>query len=180
MIKKILDFLFFFSIQKTLQSSWITGQNAWRYFFNILREKIAFFPCQMIVWIKTRFFPGHSMSTFCGFFSASHDDKDIHQILAHMLFFTWKHTKFTKFQNLLVINYLHVFFALAIWFLLKQFLSTITKTYCSALMPFFVISIISIRRYRTWYFLYRVFCEFQWKKFCLFIIHRRKNIWDAK
>ena len=74
---------FFFSVQKTLQSSWITGQNAWRYFFNILREKIAFFPCQMIVWIKTRFFPGHSMSTFCGFFSAFHDDKDIHQILAH-------------------------------------------------------------------------------------------------
>ena len=72
------------------------------------------------------------------------------------------------------------FFALAIWFLLKQYLSTITKTCCSALMPFFVISIISIRRYCTWYFLYRVFCEFQWKKFCLFIIHRRKNIWDVK
>ena len=139
--------MFYFSIQKTLQSSWITGQNAWRYFFNILREKIAFFPCQMIVWIKTRFFPGHSMSTFCGFFSASHDDKDIHQILAHMRFFTWKHTKFANFQNLLVINCLHAFFALAIWFLLKQFLSTITKTCCSALMPFFVISIISIHRY---------------------------------
>ena len=102
-MKKFSYFLFF-SIQKTLQFSWITGQNAWRYFFNILREKIAFFPCQMIVWIKTRFFPGHSMSTFCGFFSASHDDKDIHQILAHMLFFTWKHTKFAIFQNLLVIN----------------------------------------------------------------------------
>ena len=42
------------------------------------------------------------------------------------------------------------FFAIAIWFLLKQFLSTITKTCCSALMPFFVISIISIRRYRTY------------------------------
>ena len=141
MIQKKFWILFFFSIQKTLQSSWITGQNAWRYFFNILREKIAFFPCQ-IVWIKTRFFPGHSMSTFCGFFSASHDDKDIHQILAHMLFFTWKHTKFANFKNLLVINCLHAFCTCYL-ISLEKFLSTITKTCCSALMPFFVISIIS-------------------------------------
>ena len=73
------------------------------------------------------------------------------------------------------------FFAIAIWFLLKQFLSTITKTCCSALMPFFVISIISIRRYRT-YLVFSLPCILWISVEKILLIHysQWKNIWDVK
>ena len=140
-------------------------------------KKLHFSPVRWLCGSRRGFFQVIACQPFAAFLARPMTTKTYTKSL-HICDFLRENTQ--NLLNLIVINYLHGFFAIAMWFLLKQFLSTITKTCCSALIPFFVISIISIRRYRTWYFLYRVFGEFQWKKFCLFIIHRRKNIWDVK
>ena len=65
--KKIISDFLFFRYRKHynlhgLQSKMLEG-----IFLIFCAKKLHFSPVRL--WIKTRFFPGHSMSTFCGFFS---------------------------------------------------------------------------------------------------------------